>query len=542
MKTRKFLPGMNDGGSSCNVTETTPLSVYAKRILAVETADFASETREIKSRSRRNLLRWMASIGLALGTCLLISLLIVTSSENTSLREQFHQETIKTSTKSFNDAVHFIPGFGTPLEKQYAGLVLVNEKAQGNLFYWFFETRNCSFQSKESIPIMIWLNGGPGASSMTGLLTEMGPYRILRDRKLIPHQHSWTNVGHMLFFDQPVGTGYTYVRDDIGYVNTQEQMAHQLYKGILGFLKRHPEYAKNPVYICGESYAGKYIPHIAHYIHKKNLQLGYDPMTGLTSRENQEEKEDIIYLTGIAIGNGIMWPVLQTRSVPDYAIALGLIDLQEYEKANIAISSCEEFHRQGRHIDAFRICQTVEDEIYRKAGIPFVYDIRKSEDEFGDLTKILSEYFNNDDVRRALNVHIGTPWTSVDGSAFGVSNAAPPLARHLLADEMLDVPIDVFRDLLDNYKFLFYAGNMDGSSCNNLGIGRMIDRLAWTGTVDYRNAQRKTWKVDGKVAGLAKSSGNMSYVVVTNCGHLVPTDQPIAALDMIEKFINNIPF
>lgn len=155
---------------------------------------------------------------------------------------------------------------------------------------------------------------------------------------------------------------------------------------------------------------------------------------------------------------------------------------------------------------------------------------------------MLSDYFNNDAVRRALNVPAGTPWVSTDGSSYGVSPDAPAIARHLLADEMLDVSIDTFRDLLDHYKFLFYAGNMDGSSCNNLGVGRMIDRLAWTGTVDYRAAARRPWVLDGQVAGLAKSSGNMSYVVVLNSGHLVPTDQPVASLDMMRRFLNDEPF
>uniref|UniRef100_K3X2K8 Carboxypeptidase n=1 Tax=Globisporangium ultimum (strain ATCC 200006 / CBS 805.95 / DAOM BR144) TaxID=431595 RepID=K3X2K8_GLOUD len=428
------------------------------------------------------------------------------------------------------DQVTFVPGFGAPLEKQYAGLIKVNEQAVGKLFYWFFEARDQTIVSAET-PLLIWLNGGPGASSMTGLFTEMGPYRIMPDGKLIPHPQSWTNLGHMLFFDQPVGTGYSSVRDDNGYVDTQDQMAEQLYRGLQGFYRHHPEYVANPVYICGESYAGKYVPHIAHYIHTKNA-----------SPQPANSEDVAINLTGLTIGNGKMWPVLQTRSVPDFAIALGLIDSQQYEQANADISVCEEFHRQGRHVDAFQVCQSVTDSIYKNAGNPFIYDIRKTGNAFDELTAVLNSYFNNDQVRRALNVPMGTPWNSYDGSSYGISVDAPPLARHLLADEMLDVSIDIFRDLLDNYKFLFYAGNMDGSSCNNLGVSRMIDRLAWTGTSDYRVAQRQPWVIDGQVAGLAKTSGNMSYVVVLNSGHLVPTDQPVAALDMMRRFLNDEQF
>ncbi|KAE9202161.1 hypothetical protein PF004_g18498 [Phytophthora fragariae] len=231
-----------------------------------------------------------------------------------------------------------------------------------------------------------------------------------------------------------------------------------------------------------------------------------------------------------------------SRSVPDFAIALGLIDSQQYEDANAQISVCEELHRQGRDVDAFQVCQAVTQKIYEAAGNPFIYDIRQSGNTFSDVSTLLLSYFNDDAVRRALNVPPGTPWMSVDGSAYGTSPSAPALVRHLLQDEMLDVPIDVFRDLLDNYKFLFYAGNMDGSLCNNLGVGRIIDRLAWTDTAKYRVAKRQPWVVDGQVAGLAKSAGNMSYVVVLNSGHLVPADQPEASLDMMRRFINNESF
>ncbi|OWZ22552.1 Serine carboxypeptidase [Phytophthora megakarya] len=443
-------------------------------------------------------------------------------------------ETLKNSRVP-DDSVEFLPGFGAPLEKQVrrvrvCGLCLVgvNSVNAGKLFYWFFETR-APMQIDERTPLLLWLNGGPGASSMTGLLTEMGPYRLTKERKLIPHVHSWTNIGHMLFFDQPVGTGYSSVRDDVGHVNSQEEVAEQLYRGLQGFFRRHPEYKHNPLYVCGESYAGKYVPSIAHYIHVKN--------------SGSPDKDDVmINLAGVAIGNGDMWPVLQTRSVPDFAIALGLIDSQQYEDANAQISVCEELHRQGRDVDAFQVCQAVTQKIYEAAGNPFIYDIRQSGNTFTDLSARLSSYFNDDAVRRALNVPPGTSWMSVDGSAYGTSSSAPALVRHLQQDEMLDVPIDVFRDLLDNYKFLFYAGNMDGSVCNNLGVGRIIDRLAWTDTAQYRVAKRQPWTVDGQVAGLAKSAGNMSYVVVLNSGHLVPTDQPEASLDMMRRFVNNEPF
>lgn len=519
-------------------TEATPLveASLPRQSVAVESTRRLWWLRDARGRLYTAITVTLLMV-VSIGMLVMVSLMPTTNESLSSMDAT--RNDMAQATRGPDDLVRSLPGFGAPRETQYAGLVTINEQAAGRLFYWFFETSDETKRGKEDTPLLIWLNGGPGASSMTGLLTEMGPYRITNDGKLIPHAYSWTQLGHMIFFDQPVGTGYTSVRDENGYVNSQEQMAEQLYRALVGFYERHPELRANPLYVCGESYAGKYVPWFSYYIHQRNQAIA---TTNPPTAESGTTADHVVNLAGIAVGNGIMWPVLQTRSVPDFAIALGLIDSQQYERANAAISSCEELHRQGRHVDAFQVCQQVEDEIYQSAGIPFVYDVRKEKDEFGELTQVLATYFNTDIVRQALNVPPGTPWNSFDGSAFGVSPAAPALARHLVADEMLDVPIDVFRVLLDNYKFLFYAGNMDGSSCNNLGIGRMIDRLAWTGTAHYRVAPRKPWMVNGRIAGLVKSSGNMSYAVVTNSGHLVPTDQPEAALDMMRRFIQNEPF
>ncbi|KAF0700245.1 Aste57867_9200 [Aphanomyces stellatus] len=421
------------------------------------------------------------------------------------------------ATKLSTDHVPYLPRFGKVLEKQFASLVTVNA-AEGNLFYWFFESR--VNPTLASTPVIVWLNGGPGASSMTGLLTEMGPYRIQPDGSLTSHPHGWTNVGHMLFFDQPVGTGYTSAKNESGFVNSQFEMAAQLHVALTTFYTRHPEYEANPVVIAGESYAGKYVPNIAHYIHE----------------QNQKETHKI-NLWGVAIGNGEMKPLVQTVSVADYALSLGLIDQEQFVQHQASLSKCAALMEQGQLVDAFRVCQSTEDEIYRQAGNPFIYDIRQQGNAFNELTKSLSEYFNLPETRHALNIPPNTPWTSIDGSSYGADLAAPAIARHLLNDEMVEVPNAMLETLLDHYHVLFYAGNMDGSSCNHLGISRVVDQLKWTGADAYHAAARTPWKVNGNVAGLAKESGKMAYVVITNSGHLVPTDQPEAALDMIRRFV-----
>lgn len=86
------------------------------------------------------------------------------------------------------------------------------------------------------------------------------------------------------------------------------------------------------------------------------------------------------------------------------------------------------------------------------------------------------------------------------------------------------------------------AGNMDGSSCNHLGVSRVVEEIPWSGQAKFANASRRVWHVDGTVAGFAKSSDNLNLAIITNSGHLVPTDQPEAAFDMVWRFIHHESF
>eukprot|EP00484_Ammonia_sp_Unknown_P016283 CAMPEP_0197058358 /NCGR_PEP_ID=MMETSP1384-20130603/106802_1 /TAXON_ID=29189 /ORGANISM="Ammonia sp." /LENGTH=64 /DNA_ID=CAMNT_0042493079 /DNA_START=62 /DNA_END=253 /DNA_ORIENTATION=- len=61
----------------------------------------------------------------------------------------------------------------------YSGFVQVNKTANGSLFYWFIESQSAG--NSPDTPVLVWLNGGPGASSMTGLFAENGPFTILNN-------------------------------------------------------------------------------------------------------------------------------------------------------------------------------------------------------------------------------------------------------------------------------------------------------------------------------------------------------------------------
>ncbi|XP_032761052.1 probable serine carboxypeptidase CPVL isoform X3 [Rattus rattus] len=151
-------------------------------------------------------------------------------------------------------------------DKSYAGYITVNQTYNSNLFFWFFPART----QPADAPVVLWLQGGPGGSSMFGLFVEHGPYIITSNMTVLSRDFPWTFTLSMLYIDNPVGTGFSFTDHIRGYAIDEDDVAQDLYSALVQFFKLFPEYAKNDFYITGESYAGKYVPAIAYYIHSLN--------------------------------------------------------------------------------------------------------------------------------------------------------------------------------------------------------------------------------------------------------------------------------
>lgn len=118
----------------------------------------------------------------------------------------------------------------------------VNPQHNGNLFFWHFENRHIANRKRT----VIWLNGGPGCSSLDGALMEIGPYRLKDKDHLIYNEGSWDEFANLLFIDNPVGTGYSYVDTD-SYVHELNDMADQLIIFLEKFFAIFPEHEDNDV-------------------------------------------------------------------------------------------------------------------------------------------------------------------------------------------------------------------------------------------------------------------------------------------------------
>ena len=168
----------------------------------------------------------------------------------------------------------------------------------------FFESRT----SPENAPLVLWLNGGPGCSSTTGLLFELGPCSIANeDQNTTRNPFSWNSHANMIFLDQPVNVGYSYA-DDGTTVNTSPAAGQDVYAFLELFLNRFPEYSTQPFHIAAESYGGTYAPNFAHVIYQENKKLQLAPTPKLVH----------INLASVMLGNGQTDPYVQMGSVADY--------------------------------------------------------------------------------------------------------------------------------------------------------------------------------------------------------------------------------
>ena len=155
------------------------------------------------------------------------------------------------SWRSAPDAVVSLPTFGAVKVPQYAGFAAATADGQNRLHYWFAAC-DCGSTSSKT-PLLLWLNGGPGASSLTGLLAErLGPQSINKNATLSDNPFRITKKYHLLAVDNPVGSGYSTTADG-GYVRSEYEVRTQFVHALRHFLRAHPEYKDNPLWVMGES-------------------------------------------------------------------------------------------------------------------------------------------------------------------------------------------------------------------------------------------------------------------------------------------------
>jgi carboxypeptidase C (cathepsin A) len=148
----------------------------------------------------------------------------------------------------------------------HAGFINVSPQDGAFLYYYFLESQN----DPSTDPVFLWLQGGPGCSSLFGLFVENGPQIVDANGNFSPNLYGWTTNASMLWIDSPVGTGYSYVQNG-DYARNEQTVSADLYTALYTFFfELYPQYSQNDFYVFGESYGGKYVPWLASTIITEN--------------------------------------------------------------------------------------------------------------------------------------------------------------------------------------------------------------------------------------------------------------------------------
>jgi len=184
------------------------------------------------------------------------------------------------SSSGDSDEVKYLPGLDFKINyRHYSGYL--NSTDGRYLHYWFFESQ----RNPAEDPVVLWMNGGPGCSSILGSLTEQGPIHVNLDgTTLYPNNNAWNLEANVIFLEAPAGVGFSY-KNDQKYNTDDDQVAEANYVALQSFFEKFPQFQKNDFYVTGESYAGIYVPTLS-----VNILRG---------------KADINF-KGFAIGNGYL--------------------------------------------------------------------------------------------------------------------------------------------------------------------------------------------------------------------------------------------
>ncbi|XP_047069495.1 serine carboxypeptidase-like 19 [Lolium rigidum] len=436
--------------------------------------------------------------------------------------------------------------------------VEVDEDNGAELFYYFVESE----AGGENAPLLLWLTGGDHCSVLSGLALEIGPFQFVAEpyNGTVPsleiNPFSWTKVhscvdndllqvANILFVDTPVGAGFSFSRKPEGYNVGEISTSLQLHELLIKWSIDHPKFLARPLYIGGDSYAGKIVPFIAQKI-SEGIEAGRSP---------------ILNLKGYLVGNPLTGETIDISYRVPYAHGFGIISDQLYETIS---GHCRgEDYNSPRNVLCAQALGTFNDLLSQVMTAQILLDrcayasSRPTEKSGGSARKILSEeagilkgkqlknptprvplgcisytaylsyYWANDELtREALGIHKGTvdEWVRCQSGNM-------PFTRDIKSS------IKYHRNVTANgYRALVYSGDHD-AIVPHLGTQAWVRSLGFPVVDDWR-----AWHLHGQSAGFTISyANNMTFTTIKGAGHTAPQYEPERCFAMFSRWIVDHP-
>ncbi len=429
--------------------------------------------------------------------------------------------------------------------KTYSGYL--NLKTPGKALHYLFQPSSGD-QTKD--PLVIWLNGGPGCSSMLGWAQEHGPGVLEDDLTFKENPYSWNKVANMIYLESPAGVGYSYVTKESDIKSNDVLSGLENLQALLQFFTKYPAFKINDFYIAGESYAGIYVPTLAKDV------LDYNKSAAQGEQIN---------LKGIMVGNGVTdWRVDTSNALYDLAYSHALISLEtrakyekyckdsyyDEEKCNVVKAEIQHQLEGVNIYDIYRKCYLPDgEEVKLKrqlrssfAGLkysykytPWLFKNAENDKHLKFLNPTLNSgltppcvdskgpdwYFNRADVKKALHVKEEIKWEI----------CSDDVGKHYTTDYNKG-SLYIYPTLIQaKLKILIFSGDTDGAVPIN-GTMKWIYNLNLPIAKPWRS-----WIVDKQVAGYTEVYQGLNFVSVKGVGHMVPQWARERALHMFSRFL-----
>ncbi|VEN60384.1 unnamed protein product [Callosobruchus maculatus] len=396
-------------------------------------------------------------------------------------------------------------GFG-PTDQEWG---YVDVRKNCHMFWWLhYTTANVSKVTDR--PLVVWLQGGPCASSTgEGNFDEIGPL----DRDLKERKTSWVKDVNLLFVDNPVGSGFSYVNcglHECPYATSNKQIAIDFLIMMEQFYKKFPQFQDVPLYILGEAYGGKMVTDIALVLHQKKAAGKI--------RCN---------LQGIGLGNPWISPEDSILSWSTYLNNLGTLDTEGVSVVDGIVDKFKQVFRKGIYRTALDYWYEALEEIELWTCSIDFFNVLVKVRSIAEPTRRNLDSLMNGEVRTALNI------------SFLWGPQSYPCLRALANDYVRPV-VDVLEELLNSthIKVSVYSGQLD-LRANIVGLEHWVEKMNWKNKGSWKAVDRIPFAVDGYYEGYVKKSGNFALYWVNRAGQRVPSENSGAMGYILKELTNN---
>ncbi|XP_054859426.1 retinoid-inducible serine carboxypeptidase [Eublepharis macularius] len=406
--------------------------------------------------------------------------------------------------------------------KQAWGYVPVRSNA--SMFWWLYYADNPTKNFTE-LPLILWLQGGPGASGCGyGNFEEIGPL----DADLKPRRTTWLQAGSVLFVDNPVGTGYSYVNDSSAYATDLCKVTSDMLVVLEKFFNSKTEFQTIPFYIFSESYGGKMAAAIALELHKAI-----------------EAKMIKCHFLGVALGDSWISPLDSVLSWGPYLYSTSYLDDKGLKEVTGAAKKILNAMNRKEYKLATMLWSSAEDIIEESTNGVNFYNILTPDSS--SLTSTTSElvpflklfqrhvqYQHKDKLSDLMNGPVRKKLKIIpDHVKWG--GQAQEVFEHM-AEDFMKHAIDVVDDLLEaNVNVTVYNGQLD-LIVSTIGQEAWIRKLKWPKLKHFSDQKWQPLYACPKskeTAAFFKSYDNFAFYWILKAGHMVPADQGDMALKMV---------